>query len=306
MITHRPWCIQNGGKKMKYGCQSMTEKMGAILIKKPENAFRNQEYLDKNYKEFGYFESPDLEKVKEEYDVFEKIIKENVENVYYLPFNENAGMDSIYTHDTVKTTKKGAVYFPMGKDLRSGEPAATREYLESIGIPTLGMIKGEGKMEGGDIVWLDERTVAIGQGYRTNEEGIRQFKEIVGDAIDEIIVVPMPHGEGEAACLHLMSIISMVDQDLAVVYSKFMPVFFRELLIKRGITLVETDDVEYDYLGSNVLALGNRKCMMLEGNPKVKKGLEDAGATVYTYPGKNLSYFGTGGPTCLTSPLQRG
>lgn len=291
---------------MEYGCQSMTKKMDAILIKKPENAFRNQEYLAEHYEKYGYFGCPDFEKVSAEYQVFENIIRENVPNIYCLPFEEKAGMDSIYTHDTVKITKKGAIYFPMGKELRKGEPPATRTYLESIGIPTLGTIGGTGKMEGGDVVWLDERTVAIGRGYRTNEEGIRQWKELAGDQIDEIIIVPMPHGDGEAACLHLMSIISMVDNDLAVVYSKYMPVFFREYLLGKGIQLIEVPNDEYDYLGSNVLALGQRKCLMLEGNPKTKAALIAAGAEVFEYPGRDLSYLGTGGPTCLTCPLQRG
>lgn len=290
---------------MNYGCQSMTGKLNSILIKKPEEAFRNQQYLDEEFEAYGYLGCPDLKKVGDEYKVFEDIIRQNVENVYYLPFEENAGMDSIYTHDTVKITKKGAVYFPMGKKLRQGEPPATRNYLESIGIPTLGVIGGEGKMEGGDIVWIDERTVAIGRGYRTNDEGIRQFRELVGDMVDEIIVVPMPHADGEEACLHLMSIISMVDKDLAVVYSKFMPVFFREYLIDKGIRLIEVEDDEYDYLGSNVLALGAGKCLVLEGNPKTKAELIAAGADVFEYPGKHLSFFGTGGPTCLTCPLHR-
>lgn len=290
---------------MQYGCQSMVGKMNAVLIKTPENAFRSQQYLNEEYERYGYLGRPELEKVLEEYRVFEDILRQNVENVYTLPFDESAGMDSIYTHDTVKITKKGAIYFPMGKELRRGEPNATRNYLESIGIPTLGSIGGTGKMEGGDVVWMDERTVAIGRGYRTNDEGIRQFRELAGDLIDEIITVPMPHGDGEEACLHLMSIISMVDEDLAVVYSKYMPVFFREHLLERGIRLIEVTDDEYDYLGSNVLAMGNRKCVVLQGNPKTKAALADAGAEVFEYPGRDLSYFGTGGPTCLTCPLQR-
>ena len=125
-------------------------------------------------------------------------------------------------------------------------------------------------MEGGDVVWLDERTVAIGRGYRTNDEGIRQFRELTKDFVERFIVVPMPHGEGEDACLHLMSVISMVDRDLAVVYSKFMPVFFRELLLERGIKLLEVDDEEYERLGSNVLALAPRVCLALGGNPRIK------------------------------------
>lgn len=290
---------------MNYGCQSMVKKLQSVLIKRPTEAFISQENLNVSFEKFCYFGCPDYEKTLAEYEKFENIIKGNVENVYYLPQDGRTGLDSIYTHDPLKVTKKGAIYFPMGKELRSKEFQATEEYLKGIGVPTLGYITSPGKMEGGDIVWLDEKTVAIGRGYRTNDEGIRQFKELVKDFVDEIIVVPMPHGEGVDACLHLMSIISMVADDLAVVYSKYMPVFFRELLIERGIKLVEVDDKEYDYLGSNVLALAPRVCVLLDGNLEIKQKLVDEGCTVYTYEGHEMSYRGTGGPTCLTCPITR-
>ncbi|MDF2677083.1 MAG: amidinotransferase [Bacillota bacterium] len=290
---------------MEYGCQSMVGKIKSILIKRPSEAFISQENLNENYEQFAYFGCPDYEKAVLEYEKFEKIIKDNVENVYYLPSDEKVGLDSIYTHDPLKVTSKGAIYFPMGKELRGKEFLATEEYLKGIGIPTLGYIEKPGKMEGGDIVWLDEKTVAVGRGYRTNDEGIRQFKELVKDIVDEVIVVPMPHGEGCDACLHLMSIISMVDKDLAVVYSKYMPVFFRELLLQRGIKLIEVNDKEYDYLGSNVLALAPRVCIVMDGNPEIVKSLKEEGCTVYTYEGHEMSFRGTGGPTCLTCPITR-
>ena len=290
---------------MKYGCQSMVGKIESILIKKPEQAIISQENLNKTWEEFKYFGCPDYETVLKEYAVFEKYIKENVENVYYLPQDERTGLDSIYTHDPLKITKKGAIYFPMGKALRSKEYLATKAYLESIGVPTLGEIKAPGKMEGGDVLWIDEKTVAIGRGYRTNDEGIRQFKELTKDIVDEYIIVPMPHGEGEDACLHLMSIISFVDTDKAVVYSKFMPVFFREYLLEKGFMLIEADDDEYDYLGTNLLALEPGKVILIKGCSKIEKKLKDLGLTVMTYEGKELSYRGTGGPTCLTCPITR-
>lgn len=290
---------------MDYGCQSMINTIDSILIKQPKDAFISQEHLNKYFHEFNYIGCPDYEKVLKEYETFEKVIRKHVKNVYYLPRDNNVGLDSIYTHDTLKITHKGAIYFPMGKDLRKGEPNAARTYLESIDVPTLGYIEGEGKMEGGDVVWLDDKTIAVGRGYRTNDEGIRQLRELVKDFVDEIIVVPMPHGDGQDACLHLMSIISMVDKDLAVVYSKYMPVFFREYLIKRGIELIEVPDEEYDYLGSNVLALAPRKCLVLKGNPITKEKLIEAGAEIYEYEGDELSFKGTGGPTCLTCPIYR-
>lgn len=290
---------------MNYGCQSMIGKIESILIKRPQQAFISQENLDKTWEEFKYFGCPDYETVLKEYEVFEKYITENVENVYYLPEDDRTGLDSIYTHDPLKITKKGAIYFPMGKELRGREREATRAFLEEIGIPTLGQIEAPGKMEGGDVLWIDEKTVAIGRGYRTNDEGIRQFKELTKDIIDEYIIVPMPHGEGEDACLHLMSIISFVDTDKAVVYSKFMPVFFREYLLERGITLIEADDDEYDYLGTNLLALEPGKVILIKGCPKVEGKLKELGVEVMTYEGKELSYRGTGGPTCLTCPLCR-
>ena len=283
----------------------MVGKIESILIKKPEQAFISQENLNKTWEEFKYFGCPDYETVLKEYAVFEKYIKENVENVYYLPQDERTGLDSIYTHDPLKITKKGAIYFPMGKALRSKEYLATKAYLESIGVPTLGEIKAPGKMEGGDVLWIDEKTVAIGRGYRTNDEGIRQFKELTKDIVDEYIIVPMPHGEGEDACLYLMSIISFVDTDKAVVYSKFMPVFFREYLLEKGFMLIEADDDEYDYLGTNLLALEPGKVILIKGCSKIEKKLKDLGLTVMTYEGKELSYRGTGGPTCLTCPITR-
>lgn len=290
---------------MHYGSQSMTGKLKTVLIKHPEAAFGSQDTLNANYEAFGYIGAPEYQTVLEEYRVFEDALKAEGAELLYLPPEASVGLDSIYAHDPLKVTKKGAIYFPMGKALRAKEAAATRSFLEAKGIPTLGVIEAPAMIEGGDIVWLDERTVAIGRGYRTNDAGIEAFRTLTKGIVDEIIVVPMPHGDGPEACLHLMSIISMVDQDLAVVYSKYMPVFFRELLLSRGMTLIETPDAEYDYLGTNVLAIAPRVAVMVEGNDAVKKGLEACGAKVYTYPGKEVSYRGTGGPTCLTAPIWR-
>ena len=290
---------------MRYGCQSMVGKIDTIIIKHPEEAFISQENLDQKWKPFNYVSCPDYEKSLKEYSRFEEIIQEHVENVHYLPKDDKTGLDSIYAHDTCKITSKGAIMFTVGKELRRGETGATRKFLEGIGVPILGEISGEGTMEGGDVVWLDEKTVAVGRGYRTNYEGIRQFRELTKDIVDEFIVVELPHGDGPDECLHLMSVISMVDHDLAVVYSKLMPVSFRDLLTERGIELIEVDDAEYANLGSNVLALAPRVCVMPAGNPKTREKLEKAGAKVFEYEGHDISFKGTGGPTCPTLPVTR-
>lgn len=290
---------------MKYGCHSMVDTIDTILIKRPENAFISQANLESNWKAFKYEACPDYESTLKEYDAFEKILKNFVSNIFYLPKDERGGLDSIYTHDPLKVTRKGAVYFPMGKELRATENFATREFLEEEGVPTLGVIKSPGKMEGGDVVWIDDVTVAIGRGYRTNDEGIRQFKELTKDFIEQYIIVQMPHAGGPDACLHLMSIISFLDRKTACVYSEYMPVFFREYLLSKGIKLIECNKTEYDYLGTNVLCLKPGVCLMMEGCPEIKEKMEAEGITVHTYPGKNLSYMGTGGPTCLTCPVYR-
>ncbi len=290
---------------MTFGCQSMIGKLESVLIKPVENAFISQENLESNYEAFRYFGCPNYDKARAEFEQFKSILKAHVPNVYALPQNDGTGLDSVYAHDTVKITKNGAIYFPMGKKLRAGEPAATEAYLQSLGVPTLGHIIPPGKMEGGDVLWLDERTVAIGLGYRTNEEGIRQFKQLTQGLVDDYFIVQLPHGDGEDCCLHLMSLISMVSQDKAVVYSKYMPVVFRNYLLARNIQLFECNDKEYDYLGSNLLALEPNKVMLIKGCPEIETQLVNAGVTVLTYEGFDLSYKGTGGPTCLTCPILR-
>lgn len=290
---------------MNFGCQSMHKKIERVLIKHPEAAFISQQNLTDNWKEYNYTEEPVYEACLKEYKVFEDILKENVEHIDYLDQSDSVGLDSIYTHDSLKITHKGAIYFNTGKVLRQNEASQVEKKFKELGIDTLGRIESPGKMEGGDVVWINDKTVAIGLGYRTNKEGIDQFKALTKDFIENYIIVPMPHGEGENECLHLMSVISIIDKDLAVVYSKFMPVFFRQYLIESGFDLIEVNDLEYGTLGSNVLALAPRLCVVMEGNPDVTQKMRDKNCTVLTYPGNDLSIKGTGGPTCLSCPISR-
>ena len=193
----------------------------------------------------------------------------------------------------------------LGKTARKPEVEAIGRGLEAAGVPILGALEGQATLEGGDVVWLDARTLAVGRGYRTNDEGIRQLHRLLGDCVDELITVPQPHWRGPGDVFHLMSILSPVDEDLAVVYSPLMPVPFRELLLERGIELVEVPDDEFETMGSNVLAVAPRRCLMLGGNPVTRRRLESAGAEVHEFEGEEISRKGCGGPTCLTRPILR-
>ncbi|MEH7332362.1 arginine deiminase family protein [Neobacillus drentensis] len=284
---------------------SMHKKLNRVIVKHPKDAFLNQEHLKKEWKRFNYISEPDFTKAEREYEQFLAIMNNHVENIEYLPASEAVGLDSLYAHDPVKFTKNGAIILKSGKKLRQSEAEAYKNFLLEKDIPILGELTGEATADGGDLVWLDDRTLLIGRGYRTNEEAIEQIKEMTRDIVDECIVVQLPHDQGEEECLHLMSFISIVDDNLAVVYSRLMPVFLRQMLIKRGFQLIEVPDEEYQRLGCNVLALAPRVCVMVSGNPYTKEKLVEAGATVYEYEGNEISYLGTGGPTCLTCPVVR-
>lgn len=283
----------------------MYDKLEQVIVKHPKNAFINQAHLDNEWKTFNYLDVPNYNEALKEYEDFIKILEKHVENINYLPIDDNTGLDSIYAHDPVKFTNEGAIILKSGKKVRQPEAKVYKKFLHDREIPILGELSGDAEADGGDIVWLDNRTLVIGRGYRTNDEAIRQLKEITKDLVDDFIIVQLPHDQGEEECLHLMSFISMINYDLAVVYSPLMPVFLRQLLLKKGIKLIEVPENEYHNLGCNVLALAPNICMMTTGNDITKTKLEKAGVTVYEYKGNEISFKGTGGPTCLTSPVVR-
>jgi len=290
---------------MELGSQSEVGNIQKILIKHPRDAFISQESVDAQWKALNYSARPDYAKALQEYENFLDLLKKDVAEIHFLPGSEKTGLDSVYVRDALITTPKGVVLCNMGKKERRGEPVAAGEFLSRLGIPVLGAITGEGRLEGGDLIWLDERTLAVGQGYRTNEEGIHQLKGLTAGLVDEFTVVPLPHWRGPQGVFHLMTMISPVDFDLAVVYSRLLPVPFREWLIDRGMKLVEVPDSEFRSMGCNVLANSPRRCITLAGNPQTKRMLEDQGVQVSEYVGEEISRKGAGGPTCLTRPLVR-
>ncbi len=283
----------------------MIEEMTYVIVKHPRHSHVDQPHVDAQWQALHYLDRPDFGRVLAEYEQFVGILNGFGLEIGTLPHADGVGLDSIYTHDPVVITNRGAILCTMGKAARLGEAEAFAAYLRSVNVPILGRIESPGTLEGGDVCWIDERTVAVGEGYRSNAEGIRQFRALLGDEVDEVIPVPLPHWNGPDECLHLLSFISPVDHDLAVVYSRLMPVPFRQWLIARGIRLIEVPDEEYDSFACNVLAVSPGKVIMIAGNPVTQGRLEAAGVEVHTFPGQDLCIKGGGGPTCLTRPMAR-
>jgi N-dimethylarginine dimethylaminohydrolase len=278
--------------------------LGRVALMHARDAFVDDARLERDWRELNFTALPDIEWAVEQYDLFRQLIESSGAQIVELPAAPELTPDAIYVRDASIVTPRGVVLCRMGKPARSGEPQAQRRAFEALGLTVAGSIEAPGQIEGGDVVWFDERTVAVARGYRTNDSGIRQFGDLLGPDVD-LIVVPLPHYRGPGDVFHLMSIVSPIDRDLAVVYSKLMPVPFREWLCERGIRLVEVPDEEFESMGTNVLALSPRRCVMVDGNPTTRKRLEAAGADVSTYDGSEISLKGGGGPTCLTRPLAR-
>lgn len=290
---------------MNSSCHSETGKLKSVFIKRAEQAFISEEHMDQYWKQLNYLAKPDFQKALDEYKNFESILQLEGAELIYLPLDDTVNMDSIYCRDAAVATNNGMIICNMGKAERKNEPLAEKKAFEANGIPVLGIINAPGTLEGGDVAWIDEHTLAVGHTYRTNEEGISQLTSLLKPMDVDVITVPLPHYKGPADVFHLMSIFSPVDKNLAVVYSPLMPIVFRNLLLQRGYELIEVPDEEFDLMGCNVLALSPRVCIMVEGNPKTKAALEQAGCKVITYPGEEISVKGGGGPTCLTRPVYR-
>lgn len=280
-------------------------KIKSLFIKKAAAAFINDDNIQKQWAALNFLSKPDLPKAIAECENFESILKNFADEIFYLPEDDNVTMDSIYCRDASIATNKGMIICNMGKPARSNEPFAEQKAFEKNNIPVLGVIKYPGTIEGGDVAWLDENTLAVGHTYRTNEEGIRQVKLLLNSIGVEVVIAELPHYKGANDVFHLMSILSPVDKNLAVVYSPLMPIAFRNLLLKKGYELIEVPDDEFELMGCNVLALAPRICLMVAGNPKTKLLLEKAGCEVIEYFGNEISVKGGGGPTCLTRPVAR-
>jgi len=297
--------VNGGGTGSAFGGQSEVSPLRKVLVKHPKDAFHSHLAISEQWEGLGFLRRPHLEKAIDEFDTLIGLLESFGTRVEFLPTHPETSLDSLYARDASILTNKGIILCNMGKEPRAGEPRAQAEAFAHLGIPVLGEIGGKGRVEGGDFLWLDEGTAVIGHGYRTNQEGIRQLKQLISETAKELIVVPLPHWRGPSDVFHLMSVLSPIDRDVALVYSPLLPVPFRELLLDRGYRLVEVPEPEFETLGCNALSVAPRVCVMLEGNPVTQWRLEEAGVKVHLYRGTEISIPGSGGPTCLTRPLLR-
>ena len=287
-----------------YGSQSMIAPLQTVLVRQPDEAFGNADPA-----RWHYAAKIDLAAAQAEHAAFVGLLtRAGVEVAYHTAALPDHA-DAIFVHDPVIVCNQGAVILrmakglPDGEALRQGEEDALARTLEGMGVPIRYRLHGDATAEGGDLLWVDEHTLAAGQGFRTNAEGLRQLQEAMPDV--NVIPVHLPYADGPEACLHLMSFISIVGEKLAVVYLPHMPVPFYQFLQTRGFRFVEVPEEEYRTMGPNVLALSPSVCVMLEGNPITQTRLEAAGCTVYTYKGDEISLKAEGGATCLTRPVLR-
>ena len=284
---------------IQFGAQSMVAPLQTVLVRRPDLAFGEADPVH-----WHYTSQPDLAAAQAEHDAFVGILHQSGVEVAYHDVPLPSHADAIFVHDPVLVSRDGAIILRMGKDLRRGEEDAMARMMERMGVPVHYRLHGAALAEGGDLLWVDENTLAVGQGFRTNAEGYRQLSEALPEV--ELVPVHLPYADGPDACLHLMSFISIIGEKLAVVYLPHMPVPFLQFLESRGFSFVEVPEAEYLTMGPNVLAVAPRVCVMLEGNPVTKERLEAAGCRVFTYHGREISLKAEGGATCLTRPVLRG
>jgi N-dimethylarginine dimethylaminohydrolase len=289
---------------MAVGVSSNVGRITDVVVKDPAVAWQTSERIDREWAALGYPARPDLALAVAQHAALVELLDASGCRVRRLPADDATGLDSVYVHDPVITGPEGVILGRMGKPARETEPLAFQRWLVREGVPVVGRIEPPGLLEGGDVVWLGPDEVVVGEGYRSNADGIEQLAHLLGAGVG-VRAVALPHWTGPGDCLHLMSLLSPVADRVAVVYSRLLPATFRSSLVLEGWQLVEVPDLEYDRMACNVLPVAPFDCIMLEGCPETRGRLEAAGCTVRTYPGSDISLTGGGGPTCLTRPLRR-
>lgn len=283
-----------------FGCQSMVAPLRTVLVRRPDASF-----VVSDTKKWGYTSAPDLERARAEHALLVALIRASGAEVRFHNVPQPGRADAIFVHDPAIVTSQGAIILRMGKELRRGEETSMAAALEKLSVPILATLQAPATAEGGDLLWVRPDWIAVGQGFRTNPEGLSQLAEVLEEVGVRTEPVPLPYFRGPDACLHLMSLISLVDEDLAVVYPPLLPVPFWRSLKDAGFDFIEVPDEEFERMAPNVLAVAPRDCIMLEGNPVTQQRLEESGCRVRTYRGNEISLKAEGGATCLTRPILR-
>jgi dimethylargininase len=284
-----------------YGAQGMTGRLRRVVMRRPGEAMAAADPVA-----WHYTSAIDLVEARSAHDAFAGALRAwDVEVLYHdEPLPEHS--DSVFVFDPALVTDRGSLLLSMGKAARRGEEEPLGRALELHGVPVFGRLQGEARAEGGDTLWLDHDTLAVGRGFRTNDEGVRQLRDLLAPLGVTVLDYDLPYFTGPEACLHLLSLISPVDTDLAVAYPPLMPTAFWAELKRRGMRLLEVPEEEFLYTqATNVLTVAPRRCIMLEGSPVTQQLLEMADCEVVTFPGEPLSLKAEGGPTCLTRPVLR-
>ena len=279
-----------------YGARSMTAPLRRVHVRPPQPADGAR------WREYGWRAEPDAGAAAAEHEALREILAGSGAEVIVAE-GESGNPDAIYAYDPILVGEEGAVLLRPGKDGRLGEPDALETALARAGVPVAARIEAPGTIDGGDTLWLDRDTLLVGRGYRTNASGVEQLQAAFSDA--EVLSYDLPHWNGRAEVMHLMSLVSPLDDDLALAYPRLAPVRLMELLAERGIEVVEVPDAEFESMGPNVLALGPRLALALEGNDETRRRMEAVGVEVLVYKGDEISRKGDGGPTCLTRPILR-
>lgn len=284
---------------------SMVGTLHRVLVCSPRAAGWNQPDCSARWRELGFRHAPDFDKAQAQHDnVCRELETAGAEVVELLPAADFT-LDAVYTHDASLATDFGLIVMNPGKANRVAEGKHHGSYCAQLGIPKFAEIVAPGTTEAGDIVWLDSKTLLIGRGYRTNTDGIEQVRGLLAPKGIEVLSAPLPHSAGPSECLHLMSLISMLDDKTVLVDLPWLAVETVELLRARGFNLIEIDYSERETLACNVLALGAGRLLAIEENRGTNNNLRSAGFDVRTFPGNELCINGGGGPTCLTRPLMR-
>lgn len=284
----------------QYGGHSMIAPLRRVLVRKPAPPAGEGD-ADR----FGYPNQPDHAVTEREHEAFVQQLQDLGVDVIVADAPEAGELDAIFVYDPSFTTDGGLLLMRPGKEVRRVEVELARQAAEALDIPVLGEIEAPGEVEGGDMFWVDQNTLAIGEGYRTNAAGIDQMTVFLRPLGVDVVRVPLPYWHGPSECLHLLSLISPVDENLAVAYKPLMPVPFVQFLEGLGWRFVDVPDEEFATQGTNVLTVAPGKVLMLKDNPVTIQRLRDAGVEVHTYTGDEISHNRAGGPTCLTRPIWR-